>query len=339
MPKMSRRTLIAGLGTALVTSGISPALAQQKTTISVSRAYGIIYMVTHVIEHQKLIEKHAAALGLPGLTVNWVTFSGGGGATDALLSGNVDIVNSGIGNLLLLWDRTKGGVKGIVGTAAHPLLLITRDPRIQSIRDFQQGDKIAVVTVRSSTHAVLLQMAAAQAFGPDQWNRLDQYTVQLGHADAAIALANPSHEVKSHFSAPPYQQYELKTIRDARVILSSRDVVDGPVAQAQFFTTTKFADANPKVVEALKNATIEAIEFVKTRTPEAVEIYRTINRDPMSVDEIVAIMRQPDMLDFMAAPQATMKIAAHLNKVGTIKTMPKAWTDYYLPVAHDLPGT
>jgi NitT/TauT family transport system substrate-binding protein len=33
-----------------------------------------------------------------------------------------------------------------------------------------------------------------------------------------------------------------------------------------------------------------------------------------------------------------MKFAAHLHKVGTLKTMPKAWTDYYLPITADLPG-
>ena len=51
-----------------------------------------------------------------------------------------------------------------------------------------------------------------------------------------------------------------------------------------------------------------------------------------------ALLRLPHMLDFIAAPQGTMTIARHLHRIGTIKTMPKAWTDFYLPVAHDLPG-
>jgi NitT/TauT family transport system substrate-binding protein len=32
------------------------------------------------------------------------------------------------------------------------------------------------------------------------------------------------------------------------------------------------------------------------------------------------------------------KFAARLYKTGTLKTMPKAWTDYCLPAAADLPG-
>ena len=108
----------------------SPALAQQKTEISLSRQPGIFYMPTHIMEKQKLIEKHAAALGVAGVTTKWLTFSGGGAQTDALLAGGVDILNTGTGNLLLLWDRTRGGVKGIVATSAQPMTLISRDANI-----------------------------------------------------------------------------------------------------------------------------------------------------------------------------------------------------------------
>jgi len=85
-----------------------PAKAQQKSEISLSRQPGIFYMPSHIMEKQKLIEKHAALLGVPGVTTKWITFSGGGAQTDALLAGGVDILNTGTGNLLLLWDRTRG---------------------------------------------------------------------------------------------------------------------------------------------------------------------------------------------------------------------------------------
>ena len=339
MCKMLKGSLLAALAALSLLGARGPALAQQKSEISVSRSFGLIYMVSHVIEKRQLIEKHAERLGVPNLKVNWVSFGGGGAQTDALLSGGVDIVNSGISNMLLLWDRTKGGVKGVVGTAAHPLLLITRDPKIQSLKDFGPGDKIAVPTVRVSLHAILLQMAAAKIFGPDQWAKLDSNTVQMSPPDGAIALANPQHEVKTHFSTPPYDHFELKSVPGARAILSSTEIVDGPVAQAQFFTTTKFADANPKVVEALKAATLEAIDVIKTDTKVAVEIYREVNKDKTSTEELLEVMKQPGMMEFTAAPPGTLKIATHMHKTGTIKTLPKAWTDYYLPVAHDLPGS
>jgi NitT/TauT family transport system substrate-binding protein len=318
--------------------GSSVALAHQKSEISITRQPGIIYLPSHVMEKQHLIEKQADKLGVPNLKVNWASLSGGGVQTDALLAGNVDVVNTGVGNMLLLWDRTKGGVKGIVANSALPLTLISRNPNIKTLKDYGPTDKIAVPTVKVSTQAILLQMAAERTFGPEQTTKLDSNTVQLGHPDAVLALANPQGEITSHFSAPPFSFIELKTIKGAHVILTSPEIIGGPLTQSQFFTTTKFAEANPKVVAAIKAASLEAIEFIKKNPRAAVEIYREVTNDKTSVDELVELLQQPGMMDWIAAPQGTMKFAMHLNKVGTLKTMPKAWTDYYLPVAHDLPG-
>ena len=223
---------IAMLGLAL--SG-APASAQQKTEISLSRQPGIFYMPSHIMEKQKLIEKHAAALGLSGITTKWLTFNSRGAQTDALLAGGVDILNTGTGNLLLLWDRTRGGVKGIVATSAQPMTLISRDANIKSLKDFGPNDKIAVPTVKVSTQAIVLQIAAAELFGADQWSKLDANTVQLGHPDAYVALSNSQHEVRNHFSIPPFTFLELKNVPGAHVVLSSPDVMGGSLSQAQFF--------------------------------------------------------------------------------------------------------
>ena len=316
----------------------TPALAQQKTEISITRQPSILYLPSLVMEKQELIEKQAAKLGLPGLKVKWVTFSSGGAQTDALLSGSVDVVNTGVGNLLLLWDRTRGDIKGIIATSAQPLTLITRNPKIHALKDYGPNDKIAVPTVRVSTQAILLQMAAGQLYGAEQWNKLDANTVQLGHPDAAAMLANPRGEVESHFSAPPFSAYELKSVKDAHVVLRSPDIIGGPLTQSQFFTSSKFADANPKVVEAIKAATLEAIDFIKKDPPAAAEIYRELSKDKHSNEEILEVLKQPGMMDYIAAPQGTMKFAAHLHKIGTLKTLPKAWTDYYLPSSQGLNG-
>jgi NitT/TauT family transport system substrate-binding protein len=328
------------IGLALAASLVCslPAGAQQKSEISITRQPGILYLPSHVMEKQQLIEKEAAKLGVPNLKVTWASLSGGGAQTDALLSGNVDIVNTGVGNLLLLWDRTKGGVKGIVANSALPLTLVTRNPNLRTLNDYGPNDRIAVPTLKVSTQAILLQMASEKAFGPDQTTKLDANAVQLGHPDAAIMMANPQGEVTSHFAAPPFQYFELKNVKGAHVVLSSPDIIGGPLTQSQFFTTTKFADANPKVIAAIKAATFAAIDFIRKDTPAAVEIYREITKDKMSADDILEMLKQPGMMEWTAAPQGTMKFAAHLYKVGTLKSMPKAWTEYYLPITADLPG-
>ncbi|HXR56073.1 MAG TPA: ABC transporter substrate-binding protein [Casimicrobiaceae bacterium] len=314
------------------------AVAQQKAEITITRQPGILYLPSHVMEKQHLIEQEAAKRGLPNLKVKWANLSGGGAQTDALLAGSVDAVNTGVGNLLLLWDRTKGGVKGIVANSALPLTLITRNPNIKTLKDYGPNDRIAVPTLKVSTQAILLQMAAEKLWGADHMTKLDANTVQLGHPDAATMMANPKGEITSHFAAPPYSYFELKNVQGAHIVIGSPEIIGGPLTQSQFFTTTKFAEANPKVIEAIKAATLDAIAFIRKDTPAAVDIYKEITHDKMPKDEILDMLKQPGMMEWTAAPQGTMKFAEHLHKVGTLKTMPSKWTDYYLPITADLPG-
>lgn len=338
MNRMMWRTLASATVAVGLAQGPA-ALAQQKTEIALSRQPGIFYMPSHIIEKQKLIEKYAATLGVPSITTKWLTFSGGGAQTDALLAGGVDILNTGTGNLLLLWDRTRGGVKGIVATSALPMTLISRDPNIKSLKDFGPNDKIALPTVKVSTQAIVLQIAAGELFGSNQWSKLDPNTVQLGHPDAYAAMSNPQHEVRSHFSIPPFTFLELKNVPGAHVVLESPDVMGGPLSQAQFFTTTKFADANPKIIQAVRLATKEAQDLIRSDPKLAVEIYKEITGDKTSVEDLLAWLKEPGMMEWNLEPQGTMKFANHLFKTGTLKAQPKAWTDYYLPVAHDLKGS
>ncbi|MCA3248538.1 MAG: ABC transporter substrate-binding protein [Tagaea sp.] len=332
----NRRRVLAGLAACALP--VPSVLAQAKTEISISRQPGILYMPTHVIEKRGLVEKHAARLGVRAPKVAWVNFAGGGAQQDALLSGSVDMINTGTGNLLLLWDRTRGGVKGIAASSAQPLGLVTREDRIRTLEDFRPGDKIAVPTVKVSTQAILLQMAAGRMFGAARVGHFDDLTVQLSHPDAYAALRNAAHEVRSHFAAPPFQFYALKNVPGARQIATSAEIIGGPLTQGQFFATTRFADANPAFVRAVRAAAEEAKAAIESETRACVETYREVTGDRTDTGEILDLLAQPGMMEWNIHPQGTMKFAAHLHAIGTLRTAPASWRDYYLPVAHDLPG-
>ena len=51
------------------------AVAQQKSEVSITRQPGILYLPSHVMEKQHLIEKEAAKLGIPNLKVTWASLS------------------------------------------------------------------------------------------------------------------------------------------------------------------------------------------------------------------------------------------------------------------------
>src|SRR5579862_9249214 len=172
----------------------------ETSELRITKQPSIIYLPLVVMEQKQLVEKRATAAGVTDLKVQWLTFNSGGAATDALLAGSVDLVTSGVSNLLLLWERTKGQINGVTSVGGLPMLLVTRDPNVKSLKDFTDKDKIAVPTIKVSSQAMVLKMALEKMYGEKARDSLDAMTVQLGHPDAMIAVIGGSSEVNSHFS-------------------------------------------------------------------------------------------------------------------------------------------
>ncbi|MCC6468964.1 MAG: ABC transporter substrate-binding protein, partial [Alphaproteobacteria bacterium] len=77
-------------------------------TVRIAQQYGMIYLPLHVAVDKKLIEKHAAALGLAGLKVEMLQLASGAAVNDAILSGSIDVATVGATVLLTIWDKTRG---------------------------------------------------------------------------------------------------------------------------------------------------------------------------------------------------------------------------------------
>jgi sulfonate transport system substrate-binding protein len=323
---------------ALATLTLASAGARAETNeLRMAKQPGLVYLPTIIMEEEKLIEKHAAAAGMKDFKVSWVRFTSGGASTDALLSDNVDIVVSGPANLLVLWDKTKGKVKGISGVGAAAMMLVTRNPNIHSLADFSEKDRIAVPTVKVSTQAIVLQIAAEKQFGKPGIDRFNALTVALGHPDALIALKNKSEQITSHFSLPPYQYQELK-IPGVHEVLNSNQVMGGPLSNAVAFGTTKFHDANPKVVAVYLAALDEAIALIDKDKKAAIEIYKRAMKDKTSDEDLIAMI-QPPLTQYSATPMAMMKVADFLAGQGMINQHPKSFKDFFFSEAQRLPGS
>jgi NitT/TauT family transport system substrate-binding protein len=225
--RIIRRLAILSAACMFLAAGLTAATAAETTEFRITRQPGLVYLQIVLMEDQKLVEKHAAALGLKDVKITWTTITSGGVITEALLSDSIDIATTGVSNMLLLWGRTNGGAKAIAAVAGLPQLLITRNPNVKTIKDFGPDDRIAVPTIRASMQAMIMGMALEQAYGPGQHGKLDNLQVQMGHPDATQALLNPRHEVNSHFSIPPYYEIALKA-PGVHVVLDSTDVLGGP---------------------------------------------------------------------------------------------------------------
>jgi NitT/TauT family transport system substrate-binding protein len=330
-------TIARWLGGAALALALAAPAGAEVAEVRITKQPSIIYLPLVVMEQNRLVEKHARAAGLGEIKVQWITFNSGGASTDALLSGSVDLVTSGVSNLLLLWERTKGEVNGVTSVGGLPMLLVTRDPNVKTLNDFTDKDKIAVPTIKVSSQAMVLKMAMEKMYGEASRDKLDPVTVQLGHPDAMLAVVGGTSEVNSHFSAPPYQYTELKT-PGVHLVLDSSDVFGGPASNAVVFGSRKFYDANPKTIAAFVAALEEADQLIARDPAAAAKIYLDATKEKYSVEEVVAMIKAPNVV-YSTTPNATMVFANFMFKTGLIKTRPASWKEFFFPVVHNLPGT
>ena len=327
------RVLIAALALAL-----PPAVLAEMAEIKVAKQYGISYLPLMLMEDGKLIEKHAKAAGVD-VTVSWATFAGGNVMNDALLSNSLQVASGGVGPLITLWARTRGNldVRGVAALNSMPLMLVTRNPSVKTVKDFTDKDKIALPAVKISVQALALQMAAEQAFGPGQQNRLDSLTISMAHPDAMQALLSGQSEVDAHFGSPPFQYQELAR-PEMHAVLNNYDVMGGAVTFNAVWTTEKFRSENPKLYDAFVKALDEAQATINRDKRAAAEAYLRISRDKDTVDNIARMMNDPQIV-YTTTPQNVMKYADFMARTGAIKVKAESWKDLFFPNVHGMPGS
>ena len=326
------------LHAAAVVAIAASAIANAETSeIKIAPSYGIAYLPLVVMEQNRLVEKHAKAAGLGDIKVTWVTISGGAGMNDALLSGSVDFVSGGIPPFALLWEKTRGAVRGVAALSAMPIFLNTRNPGIKTVRDFTPASRIALPAVKSSAQAMFLQMAAEQAFGEGNFARLDSLTISMAHPEATALLLSGRGEIDSNFSSPPFQYQQLEQ-PGMRTVLNSYDVLGGPATLFMVWTTAKFHSANPKTYAAFLAALEEANAFIAKDRRGAAELYVQKSRDKTPLENLLKMLNDPQT-QFVVAPQSVMKTVLFMHKTGTLKSRPESWKDLFFPEVHQLPGS
>ncbi|MBH1962906.1 MAG: ABC transporter substrate-binding protein [Comamonadaceae bacterium] len=330
---MTKSFKISGTGAALALSFLmaaasTPVRAETKE-VRIAEQFGLVYLPLTIMRDRNLLEKHAAQAGIKDLKVTWSRFSGSSQMTDAILSGSLDFASGAYANMAVLWDKTKGAIKAVAPVGIGPVYLVTVDPRIKSIKDFGGTDKIALPAVKVSTQALILQMAAAKEFGLENHAKLDINTVGMGHPDAVAMLSSGKTEVKSHFSAPPFQQLEMNA--GARKVLDSYEVFGGPHGSAVVYAPVKFHSANPKTFKAFVAAYKDAVDLINAKPQEAAEIYKRATNDKASVEEIARQLQDPQVVAFTMAPLNLTKISDFMHATKRLQSKPATWQDVFFP--------
>ncbi len=318
---------------------VSAAARAEAPVLRIGMQPGMSYLALIIMQNEGLIERHASAAGVPGLKVEWTVSANGSVITDGVLSGNLDLGATGIPAFVTLWAKGRGlvDIKGIASYGSLPGVLVSRNPAVRIIADFTTADRIAVPAAKASIQAILLAMAAEKTFGEGQHDRLDKFEISLSHPDALTAMLSGHSEVNAHFSSAPYYQAELK-IPGAHVVLTKEDIFPGPLTHGMMWTTTKFHNANPLILKAVRAALAEAMTVIHTDPPRAARDYMASAREKVDEAEVRDIIRELGDR-YETTPRGIFPVARFMHRIGMIKTGPASWRDMFFEEGWDPDGS
>lgn len=329
---MKTRTLLAACVLAVCLS-----VSATAQTVRIAKQFGISYLPLIVMQEEHLLEAEGKLRGL-SLTAEFLTISNGPSINDALISGGLEFASGGVGPMLTIWGKTHANlrVKGLAALNAMPIWLNTRNPNVHTIRDFTEGDRIALPAVKVTIQSIVLEMAAAQAFGQVTYDRLDSLTVSLGHPDAFAALMTFRSEIDSHFTSAPYQYEELEDPRIHRV-LNSYDVLGGPHTFNVVWITSQYHNANPGIVAAFLAALDRAQKLIRSDPQRAAVLYARNEASKIPVAKIAAMVALPEN-EWIMEPKRVMQFATFMNTTGAVTIKPESWKDLFFPDIHGMDG-
>ena len=117
---------------------------------------GLAQFPGRVAYEMNFIGTRAATLGVQGLKTSFQAVTSGVVVSDLLLSGHADVGIGGNVPLFNLWDKTNGRIKGIAALSEGDMFLVSCDPKIKSVADYTDNDRIAMTDLKTTTYALSL---------------------------------------------------------------------------------------------------------------------------------------------------------------------------------------
>ncbi len=318
-----RMVLGALVAAGLLLSACSKSSDQQTATaggppvqVVIGVQNGVAYIPFHVMTDQKLVEKHAKAIGV-AVTADVRNLGSSQFVRDALIAGQIQFGVAGPPTLVTLHDKTAGDIKAVGAVVSLPMYLNSTNPKIKTVCDFGPADKIALPTIKSSVQAVALQMAAQKYCGDPY--KADRYTVSMAHPDGYNALM--SGTVDSHMTTPPFSYDELEKGKGkVHRVLNSYDVFGGKSTLVLLLASDKYRLANPKAYQAVSEAYEEAIAWVNANPKAAAELYIKTENSKETLENVMRQIASPE-IEFTVLPATLGRYASFMHEIGTVKTL------------------
>jgi len=318
---------------------VNPAASAETAALRIARPVDLVALPLIVMQHEHLIERVAEQMGLGAVKIDWIN-PGKTAPIDALSAGQAELAATDVASFVIAADNTAGTpgeVRALAALTERPYVLVARKAGVNTIRDFRAGDHIAVPALKTSGPALMLEMAAAQEWGIEHYDKLDPLVVARPDEAASEALQSGKGNLDAHFSQAPYADDELVNAAIHR-IMDSFDIA-GPHSAAALVVTARFHDANPKLCVAILSALEQADDTIKSNPGSVAEMYASLTKDQdIAVEDLTDMIGEPD-LGYRAAPSGLMRLTEFMHRVGRLKRQPRSWTELFVPEAHDLPGS
>ncbi len=297
-----RRPFLASAAAAASFAAFDAARAQAPGKLVIATQPGLGYAPMVVVKQKRWLEE-----AVPGLQVEWKVISSSVAIREAMLAGEVQIGCGSVAPFLIGRDRGFR-TRLIAALNTVDLWLLTNDPRVQSVRDFRPGDKVAVVAP-DTNQAFVLRRAAQQAFGDPK--ALDLAMLSMPHPDALQSVL--TNQVAGYVGAPPFQ--EAAAARGVRRLLSSTDLF-GPLTFNVCFAREQLERQNAPALRALQAAVQRAIGLLTEQPAEAATLLALDAGQPEA--ELARQLAQPETR-FTTEPAGVDALGAFMHKTGFLR--------------------
>ena len=332
MKRMFRTALVTAVVSMMT---LSTAAQAEISTLKIVQQFGLVFLPIHVAVDKRLIEKHAAEAGVKDLNVELFQIGGGSNALKTLIAGKAQFAGMGIPPALTLWSRTNGKFKAAIATGTLPIRLMTIDPRVKKIEDYQNvsDHQIAVPSIGTSNQFILMQMLSKKLYGDH--TKFDKLMVSMAHPAAAQALLAGNQPVKSHFATPPFTLREKEA--GAREIINSYEIFDAKHTGVVMMASESFRSENPKVYKAFVDALNEAMKWIVANPDDAGKLFTRFTGSKQPASEAANILKNGDVT-FNNVPIGIKAYGDFLSTHGDLKPL-KSWRDLFMPNNHGLDGS
>lgn len=232
----------------------------EKEKITIAIQYGMAYAPLKVMKEKKLIEKH-----YENVEIEWATLNSGSAITEGMTSGDVQFGAMGVGPAV---TAVSSGVpvKIASNVSAQPHAIMTNQDDINSLKDIDSKDKIALVNIGSFQH-IVLAMAAKEQLGDA--HALDDNITAMAHPDGMNALEAGSVECQLTTSPYLFKEAKMDGIHEVEALDS---VWPDGNSFIVMLGTTDIEEKNPELYKAVCDGMQDAIDWINDNKDDAAEL-------------------------------------------------------------------